>query len=84
MVIQLVTNMFERIETLLGLPQEFRIGKRKDNHDGLLRDGGILEFARSILRTEEVGRPEGGRGGMRSLRKNMKKSNQLLRSRIAP
>ncbi|CRG91781.1 Transient receptor potential cation channel subfamily M member 4 [Talaromyces islandicus] len=28
MIIQLVTNMFERMETLLGLPREFRIGTR--------------------------------------------------------
>jgi hypothetical protein len=84
MIIQIVTNMFERIETLLGLPREFRIGTREDSCDGLLRSEGFLEFALAIIRREDVGRPEEGKGGMRSLRKDMKKARQLLRSCIAP
>jgi len=84
MIIQLVTNMFERIESLLGLPREFRIGTREDSHDGLLRNDGFLEFAKVIIRKEDVESPKEGKGGMRSLRKDIKKSKQLLRSRIAP
>lgn len=84
MIIQLVTNMFERIENLLGLPPEFRIGTREDHPQGLLRGEGFLELAKTIIRKEDVGSPAQGKGGMRSLRKDMKKAKYLLRSRIAP
>lgn len=43
MVIQVVINMFEQIETLLGLPCKFRIGTREDSRNGLLgNEGGFL------------------------------------------
>lgn len=81
MIIQLVTNMFEKMESLLGLPREFCIGSREDSYNGLLRTEGFLEFAKSMIQKEDAGRPE---AGMVSLRRNMRKAQQLLRSRIAP
>ncbi|KAK5652235.1 hypothetical protein OQA88_10732 [Cercophora sp. LCS_1] len=84
MIIHLVTSMFERIESLLGLPRELRIGTREVGHDGLLRSEGLLRLAESLIRREDTGRPEEGKGGIKSLRRDMKKAKRLLRGRIAP
>lgn len=85
MFIQMVTNTFERMESLLGLPREFHIGRRDaDGTGGLLSGQGFVEVARSMLRKENAGRPEEGQGGIKSLRKSIKKAKRLLRDRIAP
>ncbi|KAK2598638.1 hypothetical protein N8I77_012033 [Diaporthe amygdali] len=85
MFIQMVTNTFERMERLLGLPREFHIGTRDGGGTGgLLSGDGFLDVAKSMLRKEEVGRPEEGQGGIKYLRKTMKKAKRLLRDRIAP
>jgi len=84
MIIHLVTNMFERIENLLGLPRQLRIGCREVGNDGLLRGEGFLRLAESLIHREDTGRPEDGKGGIKSLRSNMKKAKRLLRGRIAP
>ncbi|KAH8897380.1 hypothetical protein GQ53DRAFT_743099 [Thozetella sp. PMI_491] len=84
MLIQLVTNMFEKIEALLGLPQELRIGRRPGGQEGLLINGGFLDTAAAMIRKEDIGRPEEGKGGIRSLRRDMRKARRLLRSHIAP
>ncbi|KAK3370717.1 hypothetical protein B0T24DRAFT_626824 [Lasiosphaeria ovina] len=86
MVIHLVTNMLERIEMLLGLPRELRIGTRMDGIDGgLFRTSDrFLELAEAVIRKEDVGRAENGKGGIRSLRRDMKKAKRLLRGAIAP
>ncbi|QKX60580.1 uncharacterized protein TRUGW13939_07725 [Talaromyces rugulosus] len=84
MIIQLVTNMFERMETLLGLPREFRIGTRENSHNGLIFNAGFSEIARALLLKEDGGRPEEGQGGIGALRKDIKKAKRLLRSHIAP
>lgn len=89
MFIQMVTNSFERMERLLGLPREFHIGKRGGGGTGggtggLLNAHGFLRVAGSMLRKDEVGRPEEGHGGIQYLRKAIKKARRLLRDRIAP
>jgi hypothetical protein len=85
MIIHMVTNTFERMESLLGLPREFRIGTRDDGgNGGLLRGDGLVEMARSMLQKEDVERPEEGKGGIKSLRRDIKKAKRLLRDRIAP
>ena len=84
MIIQLVTSMFEKIETVIGLPREFRIGTRENGQDGLLRDKSLLGFAKSMIQKEDSGNAEEGKGGIKSLRKNMKRAKRLLRDRIAP
>jgi hypothetical protein len=84
MIIQLVTNMFERIENLLGLPSDLRIGTREDNHEGLLRTENFLDLAVSIIRKDEHGSPKQRRGGMQSLRQDIEKAKMLLCTRIAP
>lgn len=89
MFIQMVTNSFERMERLLGLPREFHIGKRGGGESGggsggLLNAHGLLRVAESMLRKDEVGRPEEGRGGIQYLRQSIKKARRLLRDRIAP
>ncbi|ROW04823.1 hypothetical protein VMCG_04866 [Cytospora schulzeri] len=83
-LIQIVTSLFERMETLLGLPREFRMKSRKGEPQGLLSDHEFMELARCILRKEYHGRPELGRGGTRALRKNITRVKQLLRESIAP
>ncbi|KAK3940238.1 hypothetical protein QBC46DRAFT_261484, partial [Diplogelasinospora grovesii] len=72
------------LKSLLGLPRELRIGKREDGQDGLFRAKRFLEVAKTIIQKEDVGQPEEGKGGIRSLRKDMKKAKRLLRGRIAP
>ncbi|KAK3369912.1 hypothetical protein B0H63DRAFT_304330 [Podospora didyma] len=84
MIIHYVANTLDKIETLLGLPRELRIGTREDSSHGLLRNERFLEVAESVIRKEDVGREVEGKGGIRSLRRNMKKSKRLLRSRINP
>lgn len=85
MFIQMVTNTFERMERLLGLPREFHIGTRDGGgSSGLLSGDGFLDVAKSMLRKEEVGRSEEGQGGIKYLRKTIKKAKRLLRDRIAP
>ncbi|KAM7214157.1 hypothetical protein V8F06_010472 [Rhypophila decipiens] len=84
MIIHLVTNMFERIENLLGLPRELRLGSRKVGNDGLLGREGLLELSQLLIHTEDRGRPEEGKGGVKSLRSNIKKEKRLLRDHIAP
>ena len=89
MFIQMVTNTFERMEILLGLPAEFHIGMTRYSEGGtgggFLNDGGFLEVARIMLRKEHaLGRPEEGQGGIKYLRKSIKKAKRLLRGRIAP
>jgi hypothetical protein len=84
MIIHIVTNMFERMEIVLGLPREFRIGTREDLQDGLLRSEGFIEIAKSLLRKEDEGRPEVGKGGIKSLKKNLKRAKRLLRDHIDP
>ncbi|KAI0378983.1 hypothetical protein F5Y04DRAFT_138304 [Hypomontagnella monticulosa] len=83
-VIQIVVNMFERIEGLLRLPREFRINRRDGDSSGLLRDIGASEITRSIIIQEEEGDLINGKGGIKLLRKYVKKTNQLLREGIAP
>ncbi|KAK0652672.1 hypothetical protein B0T16DRAFT_406620 [Cercophora newfieldiana] len=82
-VIQLLTNMLERIESLLGLPRELCIGTRECAGDSLLRREGILALAESLIRREDTGRPEDGKGGVGSLQRDVRKAKELLRSRIA-
>ncbi|KAH8779753.1 hypothetical protein F5883DRAFT_540531 [Diaporthe sp. PMI_573] len=85
MFIQMVTNSFERMERLLGLPREFHIGTRGGGGTGgLLNAHGFVRVAGSMLRKEEAGRPEEGQGGIQYLRKAIKKAKRLLRDRIAP
>ena len=83
MIIQLILNVFGRIEILLGLPKQFRVGNRETSEDGLFGQGDALDCAIAKIRQEEVGRQEEGKGGVRSLRENIEKATELLRTRIA-
>lgn len=69
---------------MLGLPRELRVGTREDGHGGLLNQDGFLEIAKAMIRKEDRGLPEEGKGGIRSLRRDIKKSKKLLRACIAP
>jgi hypothetical protein len=76
--------MFERIENLLGLPSDLRIGTREHNHEGLLRTEDFLDLAVSIIRKDELRSPKQRRGGMQLLRQDIEKVKMLLCTRIAP
>lgn len=82
--IQIATSLFEKLECLLGLPPELRITIRAVDRGGLCVEDDFQEVIKSVLSKDEMGRPENGKGGVASLRKNMKKSMQLLRESIAP
>ncbi|KAK8023868.1 hypothetical protein PG993_011934 [Apiospora rasikravindrae] len=92
MVIQLVTNAFERMEAILGLPSELCLhsnasddGLRQNphGHGSLLGDEGLLDVARTIIGKEDAGRPEEGKGGIQSLCGDILKTRDLLRRRTA-
>jgi len=84
MIIQLLENVLERIESLLGLPPDLCLGTREPVDDGLFGREGMLTLAEMMIRREDTGWPEDGKGGVRSLRRDMDKAKELLRSRIAP
>lgn len=83
-LIQIVTSLFERLETLLGLPREFRIGGREPECPGLFGQQGFMETARPIMRNEEIGAMDHGKGGVEALRRHIRKTKQLLKESIAP
>lgn len=83
-LIQIVTSLFERLETLLGLPREFRIGGREPECPGLFGQQGFMEAARPIMRNEEIGAMEHGKGGVKALRIHIRKTKLLLKESIAP
>ncbi|KAI1503765.1 hypothetical protein F5X99DRAFT_89699 [Biscogniauxia marginata] len=82
--IQIATSLFEKIEGLLGLPQELRVTVRGGKPEGLLSEEEFTEAVKIILAKDEPGNPEQGKGGVKSLRRNMKRATQLLRESIAP
>ncbi|XXG94031.1 hypothetical protein Hte_000282 [Hypoxylon texense] len=84
MFIQIATNLFEKIESLLGLPQGLRVTVRDGKPEGLLSEEDFAEVVKAVLAKDELGQPEHGKGGVKSLRKNMKQAMQLLRESIAP
>ncbi|OTA98399.1 hypothetical protein M426DRAFT_326020 [Hypoxylon sp. CI-4A] len=84
MFIQISTSLFEKIESLLGLPQGLRVTVRDGKPEGLLSEVDFVEVVKAVLAKDEQGQPEHGKGGVKSLRKNMKQAMQLLRESIAP
>lgn len=72
------------METLLGLPRQFRIDGRGEESRGLFVQHGFMEIAGPIINKEEVGALENGKGGVKALRKHLKKTKKLLRESIAP
>lgn len=81
--IQIVTSLFERLETLLGLPCKFRIGGREWEAPGLFEQQDFLKIAGPIIGNEEVGASESGQGGVMALRRYIKETKQLLKESIA-
>ncbi|KAI0131222.1 hypothetical protein F4814DRAFT_445363 [Daldinia grandis] len=85
MFIQVVINLFDKMEKLLGIPQEFRIGKYGTNHDGLLCEPEFFRFLKAALSKEElICKPDHGKGGVNALRKYIEQARQLLRDSIEP
>jgi hypothetical protein len=80
---QIVTSLFERLEALLGLPREFPIGGRKPESPGLFGQQGFMKTAGPILRMEEVGASD-HEGGMKALRRHIKRVKHLLKESIVP
>ncbi|KAI1800176.1 hypothetical protein F4811DRAFT_567311 [Daldinia bambusicola] len=85
--IQVIISLFENVENLLGIPQEFQLDntRRTMSHGGLLSE---LEFAtilRAILAKEElICKPDRGKGGVNALRRYINETRQLLRDSIEP
>jgi hypothetical protein len=82
--IQIATSLFERMECILGLPRDARINKREVDCDGLLGDENFSKIAKLVFSKMEFDQSENVEGGIKSLRKSLKKVRQLLRERIAP
>ncbi|KAI1388370.1 uncharacterized protein F4822DRAFT_244055 [Hypoxylon trugodes] len=85
MFIQIVVNLFERMESLLGIPRQFRIGTRGKDNGGLLTGDDFCGVVRMMIDKEElVCQPELGKGGVKVLRKYIENSKRLLLESIAP
>jgi hypothetical protein len=93
MFIQIVTSLFERMENLLGLPRDLRVGTHGRVHNGLLSDKNFVAILQVIIQKEEVelgqpvqpGRPlKKGLDGIKTLRSSMKKAMQLFKDNISP
>ncbi|KAI0850123.1 hypothetical protein F5Y00DRAFT_260854 [Daldinia vernicosa] len=85
MFIQVIINLFGKMENLLGIPQEFRIGGHGTHHGGLLNEPEFFRVLRAVLSKEElVCKPDLGKGGVNALRKYLEQTRQLLRDSIEP
>lgn len=83
-LIQIVTHFFDKIEKQLGLTQENRLSGRGGHYAGLLSDEDYARMVKVVTRKEEIGEPDTGRGGIKCLRKLIKRAKQLLKESIAP
>ncbi|KAI3325963.1 hypothetical protein HD806DRAFT_428962 [Xylariaceae sp. AK1471] len=83
-LIQIVTSYFEKIEVLLGLPIELRISRRRGEREGLFGAYGFLDLATAILGREDGETLGSGKGGIKTLRRNISRAKALLKERIAP
>jgi hypothetical protein len=76
------------MEKLLGLPRDLQISSRGRDHHGLLSDAHFIPILEGVMRKEEAPTgsqpPEKGVGGVKALRRSMKRAKQLLRDNIAP
>ncbi|KAI2473348.1 hypothetical protein F4781DRAFT_188887 [Annulohypoxylon bovei var. microspora] len=85
MFIEVVNNLFERMEGLLGVPRQFRVGLRGAENDGLLSDEEIDKTLKMMMSKEElVYQPQYGKGGAKALRMYLDMTKQLLREKITP
>lgn len=81
--IHIVENLFTKMENLLGIQRQYRIGTRELQFKGLLDE--IAEVVKLMVSREElVCEPDRGKGGVMSLRKHIEKTKQLLRESIPP
>ncbi|KAI1139720.1 hypothetical protein F5Y05DRAFT_411906 [Hypoxylon sp. FL0543] len=79
--VEVVNNLFERMENLLGMPQEFRVGMRVSGNDGLLSEEYFTGALRMMMSQEElVYMPEHGKGGVKALRIYIEKTKQSMRN----
>lgn len=85
MFIQVVNNLFERMESLLGIPRQFQIGIRGTDTAGLLSEEELTGiFKMMALKEEVVRQPDRGKGGISALRQYIDRTKRLLRENIAP
>ncbi|KAI0378370.1 hypothetical protein F5Y04DRAFT_148796 [Hypomontagnella monticulosa] len=85
MFIQVVNNLFERMEGLLGVPRQFRIGIRGTETPGLLSEDELAGIFKTMaLKEESVHQPARGKGGISALRQYIDGTKRLLWESIAP
>jgi hypothetical protein len=81
--IHMTIDLFERVEALLGLPSEFRIDHQIRKSGGLLAHEEYAGMLEVVIGTEERRQlAHGGGGGMRALRRSIKRARELLRDHI--
>ncbi|KAI1095103.1 hypothetical protein F5B19DRAFT_441935 [Rostrohypoxylon terebratum] len=84
MFLEIVNNLFQRIESLIGIPQQLRVSKCGSACDGLLSDEEINGTLKMMISKEElVYQPQYGKGGAKALRMFLDMTGQLLREKIA-
>ena len=82
--IQIVTHLLGRIERLLGFPREFRLDASGNDYQGLLSHEESNKIVKGVFEKEARSNHKNGRGGIKALRKKLRKSEQLLKESIAP
>ncbi|RYP10843.1 hypothetical protein DL764_000395 [Monosporascus ibericus] len=82
-LIQIVTNLLERVDDLLGLPEKYRL-TTKSRCEGLLSDKSLTKLFQIVMKKEGKRNDKGGNGGIGALRKLLKKNRRLLTKSIAP
>ena len=81
-LIQISMHLIEKVEMMLGVPQECCLNGRAGFSEGLLSDRDFAKIVQAVLKKEESGCSEHGRGGVKALRKHMKSAKQLLKEII--
>ena len=82
--IQIVTSLFEEVESLMGLPPEFRFDHHAKNRSGLLNHEDFAGIIEVVIGKEELRQPAPGvTGGIKTLRRSVKRAKELLRDNIA-
>lgn len=84
MFIEIVTNLFESMDVLLGLPDDIRMSKRHGSQHGLLSVPGMIEITRLVLNQAHTPRGDIQNNWVRVLRRDLAALRRLLRDSFSP
>lgn len=78
-LVQVIMHLLSHIERLLGTSAEFRLDPASGSNDGLLSSSELTALSRMVMSQKDDKESDGmGVGYISSLRKKMKKTQQML------